>query len=170
VLFRSEVACGSANDYRWLAACGLARLIDYTGLDLCETNVRNARALFPAARFQVGNVFALDAPDQAFDCLLANDLFEHLSLAGLETAIKEVCRVTRRGMCLSFFNGAEIADHVVRPVDDYHWNTLSVERLRAAFAARGFQAQVVHIGTFLRWAAACDRTHNPHAYTFLLRA
>ena len=165
-----EAACGSANDYRVWDACGLARLIDYTGFDLCEKNVLNARAMFPTARFETGNVFAIAAPDQSFDYLFAHDLFEHLSPEGLEAAVQEVCRVTRRGLCLGFFKADEIPGHLVRPVDDYHWNTLSVDRLRDSFAARGFVAQVVHIGSFLRWATGCDQTHNEHAYTFLLRA
>ena len=58
--------------------------------------------------------------------------------------------------------------NAVRPVEDYHWNTLSVERMRELFAQHGFEGQVVHIGSFLRWATGCDQTHNPNAYTFLL--
>jgi hypothetical protein len=165
-----EAACGSANDYRCLEAGGLSRLIDYTGMDLCEKNVENARVMFPQARFQVGNVFELPAPDKSVDYLFAHDLFEHLSLEGLEQTVREVCRVTRRALCLGFFNMDEIAAHVARPVDDYHWNTLSVDRVRESFAAHGFGAQVVHIGSFLRWATGCDQTHNEQAYTFLLRA
>lgn len=163
-----EAACGSANDYRFLDACGLARLIDYTGFDLCEKNVANARALFPQARFEVGNVFSIATSDQSFDHLFAHDLFEHLSPQGIETAVAEVCRVVRHGLCLSFFNMDEIPEHVVRPVEDYHWNTLSVERMRELFAQHGFAGQVVHIGSFLRWATGCDQMHNPNAYTFLL--
>ena len=164
-----EPACGSANDYRALHACGLTRRIDYTGFDLCEKNVANARGMFPGARFETGNVFAIAAADKSFDYLFAHDLFEHLSPDGLEAALTEVCRVTRHGLCLGFFNLDEIPDHLVRPVEDYHWNTLSEERLREAFAGRGFTAQVIHVGSFLRWATGCEQTHNAHAYTFLLR-
>lgn len=164
-----EAASGSANDYRILHACGLARVLDYSGFDLCEKNVLNARSMFPGARFAVGNVFDIAAPDQAFDYLFAHDLFEHLSPDGLEAAVKEVCRVTRRGLCLGFFNMDEIPEHIVRPVEDYHWNTLSVDRVRELFAGHGFGAQVVHIGSFLRWAAGCPQTHNRNAYTVMLR-
>ena len=165
-----EPACGSANDYRFLEACGLARLLAYQGFDLCEKNILNARSLFPGARFDVGNVFEIAAPDRAFDCLFAHDLFEHLSPEGLETAAAEVCRVTRQGLCLSFFNMDEIPDHAIRPTGDYHWNTLSMERMRVLFFERGFEGRVAHVGTFLRFATGCDRTHNPNAYTFLLHS
>jgi SAM-dependent methyltransferase len=164
-----EPACGSANDYRFLHAYGLARLVDYTGFDLCARNIENACALFPGVSFKVGNVFEIAAPDKAFDFCFVHDLFEHLSPKGLQAAVKEVCRVTRQGLCIGFFNMDEIRDHQVRPVEEYHWNLLSLARMRELFAGWGFAAQVVHIGTFLRQQIGCKQTHNPNAYTFLLR-
>jgi len=165
-----EPACGSANDYRFLHDYGLARQVDYTGIDLCAKNIANARALFPGVNFQVGNVFEIAAPDKAYDLCFVHDLFEHLSLAGMESAVKEVCRVTRQGLCVGFFNMDETRDHQVCPVDDYHWNRLSMGRMKELFAECGFAARVVHIGAFLRQQMGCDQTHNPYAYTFLLHA
>jgi hypothetical protein len=164
-----EPACGSANDYRFLDACGISSLIDYVGFDLCENNVNNAIKLFPDAQFQVGNVFEIDAPKKAFDLCVVHDLFEHLSPAGFHKAIAEVCRVTRRGMCVGFFQMDEIGEHVIRPRDEYHWNMLSMSRTRELFLRHGFSAQVLHVGTFLREKTGCGRTHNPNAYTFVLR-
>ena len=163
-----EPACGSANDYRFLHAYGLARLLNYTGFDLCTGNIENARALFPGVSFAVGNVFEIAAPDKAYDLCFLHDLFEHLSLEGMQAAVKEVCRVTRQGLCVGFFNMDEIPDHQVRPVEEYHWNLLSMARMRELFANCGFAASVVHIGTFLRQHIGCEQTHNPNAYTFLL--
>ena len=165
-----EPACGSANDYRFFDAYGLGRWLDYSGFDLCARNIENAHALFPDIRFQVGNVFEIDAPDRAFDLCVAHDLFEHLSLEGLQAAINEICRVTRLGICVGFFQMEEIRDHVVRPLNDYYCNLLSMSRTKESFAACGFRAQVIHIGTFLRDQIGRDLTHNPNAYTFLLRA
>jgi SAM-dependent methyltransferase len=162
-----EPACGSANDYRFIAASGLARLIDYTGFDLSEINVANARALFPDARFDVGNVFNIAAPDKAFDHCIVHDLLEHLSPAGLERAVSEICRVTRRGMCIGFFQMDEMPEHIVRPMGEYHVNTLSLSLTEQLFTQHGFQVQPVHIGTYLQWRINCNETHNPNAYTFL---
>ena len=163
-----EPACGSANDYRFLDRYGLARLVRYTGFDLCAKNIENARALFPDVPFAVGNVFEIAAPDKAYDLCIIHDLFEHLSPEAMQAAVREVCRVTHQGLCIGFFNMDEIHDHQVRPVDDYHWNLLSMARMRELFAACGFAARVVHIGTFLRHQVGCELTHNPNAYTFLL--
>src|SRR5262249_3040492 len=87
-----EPACGSANDYRFLDAYGLARLVKYSGFDLCEKNVRNAQQMFPEARFQVGNIFEIDAADRSYDFGIVHDLFEHLSVAGMEAGLEELCR------------------------------------------------------------------------------
>jgi len=165
-----EPACGSANDYRHLESYGLARLFDYRGIDLCETNISNARALFPAARFEVGNVFELDLPDDAVDYSFAHDLFEHLSPAGLTAAATEICRVTRHRLCLHFFNMDEIPETLVRPVDDYHWNTLSLGQIESLFASLGFAGDAMHIGTFLHRGLHCECPHNPRAYTLTLDA
>lgn len=163
-----EPACGSANDYRFLHAYGITELIDYTGFDLCAKNIANARALFPQARFEPGNVFEIDAPDKAYDLCFVHDLFEHLSLEGLRVAVHEVCRITRLGLCANFFNMDEIPEHLVRPVEEYHWNTLSMARMRELFARQGFAARVLHVGTFLRQQFGCAQTHDPNAYTFVM--
>ena len=162
-----EPACGSANDYRFLEAYGLARLIDYSGFDLCEKNVANARAMFPDTRFRVGNVFEIAAPDQSFDLCFAHDLLEHLSPAGLECAVRELCRVTRHGICVGFFQMDEMPEHIVRPVGAYHVNTLSLVKTEALFTQHGFAVQPLHIGSYLRGRVGCNETHNTNAYTFL---
>jgi SAM-dependent methyltransferase len=163
-----EPACGSANDYRFLHAYGLTRFLDYTGVDICAKNVENARAQFPQARFEMGNVFELSMPDQAFDLCFVHDLFEHLSLEGLDIAIREVCRVTRRGLCVGFFNLDEIPEHIVRPTEEYHWNTLSLSRMKQAFASYGFTARVLNVGAFLRQHFGAEETHNANACTLIL--
>ena len=165
-----EPACGSANDYRFLHAYGIAEGFDYAGFDLCPKNIENAQALFPQTPFQVGNVFEIQAEDKAYDFCLVHDLLEHLSIDGMHAAVREICRVTRHGMVIGFFQMEEIRDHLVRPVDEYHWNLLSMKKMRDVFGEHGFTGQVVHIGTFLNQQVRCDETHNPNAYTFLLHA
>ncbi len=163
-----EPACGSANDYRFLVRYGLDRLVDYAGFDLCPANIENARALFPDARFSEGNVFEIQAETGAFDLCVVHDLLEHLSPEGLAAAVAELTRVTRRKLCVHFFQMAEIPEHIIRPVEDYHWNTLSLERMRTLFAGHGFEGQILSAEGFLRHKTGCAATHNPNAYTFLL--
>lgn len=161
-----EPACGSANDYRALEICGLARLFRYRGVDLSAKNIANAWALFPQARFEVGNVFRLPVGDCGCELLFVHDLFEHLSPAGLERALAEVCRVTARAMCLGFFNMQEGEPTAFRPVEEYYWNTLGAEEIRERIADRGFRVQVISLAAFLREAFGCGDFHNPRGYLF----
>jgi hypothetical protein len=161
-----EPACGSANDYRSFDSFGLAPFLDYSGFDLCEKNVINARALFPEIRFETGNAFAIQAADKQFDHCIVHDLFEHLSIEGMETAVSEICRVTKRGICASFFQMDETPEHLVRPVDDYHWNKLSMARTKALFEPHASAVRVVHLDTLARLEFNLGTTHNPDAYTF----
>jgi len=164
-----EPACGSANEYRFLHRYGLAQFLEYRGFDLCEKNVANARALEPGAEFKVGNVFEIDAGDRAYDWSIVHDLFEHLSLEGMHAAIGEVCRVSREGICVGFFQMDEIPEHRVRHLSEYFCNRLSREQTARAFAEHGFTTQTFHIETFLRAELGWGDTHNPFAHTFVLR-
>ncbi len=145
-----EPACGSANDFRVWDAFGLARHVDYVGFDLCERNVANARSLFPGARFEVGNAYEIAQGDGSFDAVIVHDLFEHLSEEGLEVAMGEVTRVARGALFLGFFQMHEEDEHLIRPVEDYHINRLSLGRVRAFLEARGFRTQAVHVDSWLR--------------------
>ena len=163
-----EPACGSANDYRYLDAFGIARCLDYTGLDLSEKNIANARAMFPAVRFEVGNVLEMAAPDRAFDLCLVHDLFEHLSVEAMEAAVAEVCRVTRVGACVGFFSMHGGPQHVVRRVGEYHVNVLSAPATEAIFRRHASAVGVVPIDAMLRSRFGCADTPNNSAYTFIV--
>ncbi len=163
-----EPACGSANDYRFLDAFGIARLLDYMGFDLCETNIANARGMFPGVQFKVGNVLEIDAADGAYDYCFIHDLFEHLSIEALEAAIAEICRVTQKGICAGFFNMHDGDAHIVKAVGDYHWNTLSVAKTKALFERHCSAVEVDHIDALLRSRFGCADTHNKGAWTFII--
>jgi ubiquinone/menaquinone biosynthesis C-methylase UbiE len=165
-----EVACGSANDYRAFAECGLAPHADYRGIDLSEKNVANARRRFPHVPFDVGDVRDLPCADDQFDYVVASDLFEHLPIEGMERALAEAMRVARRGLALTFFNMHEGPEHDVRPTRLYHWNRLSrpliEERLRRRFPS----IRVVAIASWLSDRYGYAHSYNPRAYSiFALR-
>ena len=164
-----EPACGSANDYRFIEAFGIARLLDYTGFDLCEKNISNAKQMFPETRFEEGNILEIDAKDNAFDYCFVHDLFEHLSIEAMEVAISEICRVTRQSLCIGFFNMHNGDQHTVKTVGNYHWNELSAARTKVIFEHYASVVEVIHIDTFLSSKFGCSDTHNKGAYTFVIR-
>lgn len=160
-----ELACGSANDYRAFVECGLAEHLDYRGIDLTEKNVLNARGRFPGVAFEVGDVRDVRHPDEAFEFVIASDVFEHLSLEGMERALGEAMRLARRGVALTFFNMDESPDHQDRPTKLYHWNRLSRPRIEARLRERFDSVRVVPIARWLREEHGYAHSYNPHAYS-----
>lgn len=164
-----EAACGSANDYRFLDSFGFAPHLDYAGFDISAKNIENARRRFPAANFFVASAFATGLPDRAYDFVFAHDLFEHLSPGGLEAAIRELLRVTGRQAWLHFFNLSTSAPrHEIVPVDDYHWNLLSLEQLSPLIPDGFGEVEVVEVAEFLNAQFGCCDYYNEEAVTLLI--
>ncbi|HUT28609.1 MAG TPA: class I SAM-dependent methyltransferase [Sedimentisphaerales bacterium] len=160
-----EPACGSANDYRYLHSYGVGRFLEYTGFDICDKNIANAHCRFPNIHFKVGNIIDIPAEDNSYDFLFVHDLFEHLSAEMIDIALTEIARVTRKQACLCFFNMADITEHSIKPTGLYHWNLLSLGRVREVLMNVAREIEVVHIDAFLRDSYHCADYHNPTAYT-----
>jgi spore coat polysaccharide biosynthesis protein SpsF len=57
------------------------------------------------ARVIEGRADAIDAPDDAFDLVFTNGVLIHIPPAGLEAAMREICRVARRFvLCSEYFS------------------------------------------------------------------
>jgi SAM-dependent methyltransferase len=162
-----EFACGSANDYRALTEYGLARFLDYRGVDLNAANIANAKRRFPEVDFRQDSILDLSDGDGAFDLVIAADIFEHLSPTGLERALGEAMRLGRRGVILTFFNMAEIPDHVVHPKRQYHLNQLSRPRIEARLRSRYPMVEVIDVARWLAESYGYTRSYNPSAFTIV---
>jgi SAM-dependent methyltransferase len=158
-----ELACGSANDYRAMVEAGIAAHLDYRGLDLAAKNIDNARRRFPGVAFEVGDVTHVRHPDRSFDYVVASDIFEHLSLEGMERALAEASRIARRGVALTFFNMAEVGEHVVQRRNVYFWNRLSSPRIEERLRAEFGTVEVVGIHAMLRDRFGYEHTYDRHA-------
>jgi ubiquinone/menaquinone biosynthesis C-methylase UbiE len=163
-----EPACGSANDYRFMEKSGLARFIAYTGIDISSKNMANAKMRYPEVDFRAVSVLDNEFEDDSFDCVLVHDLFEHLSPDALNSALAEVMRVTRSQAWLHFFNVKTCKDHVVRPVERYHWNTLSLDTLVHLLTELGGNVETLSIPSFLMDKFGNCTYHNPDAVTLLV--
>ncbi|MCP5103984.1 MAG: class I SAM-dependent methyltransferase [bacterium] len=163
-----ELACGSANDYRFLHAYGIAQYLDYTGMDLAETNIRNAQKMFPHVDFRIGNAMAVAARDGEYDYLLVSDLLEHLSPMGLETAAGEICRVTAGKLLVHFFSMQDIPEHKINPIRNYFWNWLSRTKTRRLFEKWCKKIDIIWIREFLTLAYNYPEYYNKNSHTFFM--
>lgn len=160
----AELGCGSANDFRMWSACGVASLLDYTGIDVSQKNIANARRRFPSERFLVGDICAIDADDRAYDVAVAFDVYEHLSSTSLTNALYESLRITRDECWLSFFNAADIPQHRINEVDDYHWNLLSIPTIEREIRAQGFEVEIYSVAEILEGRFDGYQHYNREAY------
>jgi SAM-dependent methyltransferase len=164
-----EAACGSANDYRSFAAYGLGSQLDYTGFDLTEANVANAREMFPDIDFRRGDVQEIPAADNSYDWAMASDLLEHLSPQAFNRAIDEMCRVSRKGVLIIFFLMGDRPDHEVNPRRYYHVNILSKDRIRDRFVEHGLTPEFVHIPAMLQERFGFGDYYNGAAWSLVAR-
>ncbi len=162
-----EAACGSANDYRFIHSFGLSKYLEYTGFDICEKNIANARAMFGDVDFAVASSMNIERGDGSFELCFLHDLLEHLSIEAMEKSLAEICRVTSRAMCLGFFNMHREGEHEIKKKEDYHWNLLSEERVTGFLHERGWGVEVICVDEFLKSAFGCGDTHNKGAFTLI---
>jgi len=160
-----ELACGSANDYRTFVECGLARFLDYRGIDLTPKNITNARRRFPGVAFEVGDITRIEAPDRSVDYVIASDIFEHLSPEAREEALDEATRLARRGLALTFFNMAEVPEHEINPKRMYYWNRLSRPRIEDRLRTDFPVIEVVPVAAWLRAEHGYQHPYNSKAHT-----
>jgi len=160
-----ELACGSANDYRYFDSYGLARFLDYTGIDLNEKNVVNAKKRFAGVRFDQGSILDLPYESSSFDYVIAFDIFEHLSLKAMERAMAEAVRVTKRGFLVAFFIMADVPGHTERPKKTYHWNELSADQIRTEMSQRFATVDLFQIRPYLESTFGFDSYYNPKAWS-----
>lgn len=164
-----EFACGSANDYRYFVEYGLAHFLDYTGIDLSEKNVANAKRRFPDTDFRVGSILSLPEKRRSVDYVIGYDILEHLSLQGMFTALKTAERIARRGLYFAFFRMDEVPEHEEHPRGSYHYNLLSVDRMREYMDKRYTKVQLIHIARMFedeydyRWSY----DYNRRAYSLI---
>lgn len=164
-----EFACGSANDYRSFADYGIARFLDYTGIDLNQTNIANAKHRFPGVDFRVGSILSLAEPDASVDYVIGFDILEHLSLQAMGTVLTTAIRMARHGLYFAFFRMDEQAEHQEVPRGQYHYNLLSAPMMRRYAQERYTKVQLVHIASMFKqeYGFAYSHEYNRRAYSLI---
>ena len=101
----ADVGCGTGRLTDFLAGRG----IDVVGVDLSPGMIDVARRSYPALRFEVGSMTALDLPDGRLSGVLAWYSIIHTPPEGLPVVVAELRRVLAPGghLLLGFQAGAD---------------------------------------------------------------
>ncbi|MCR2826497.1 class I SAM-dependent methyltransferase [Microbacterium sp. zg.Y909] len=134
-----DAGCGPGHWTNHLASLG----VDVHGIDLVPEFIDHARATYPAARFDLGSIDAIDEPDSALDGILSWFSTIHHEPSQITTPLAEFARTLRPGgtLLLGYFHGGSVEafDHAV--VRAYRWPT---HHLHAALEAVGFEIIETH--------------------------
>jgi SAM-dependent methyltransferase len=125
-----DVPCGRGRLLK--AVSRLAPAAALVGLDVNRDMVAAARRAIPAARVQVGSVYAIPFRDGSFDAVLCNESFMHFDEP--RRALAELCRVSRERVYFSVTTRRQLNTLLRRlgllaTGDVPHW-TYNVEDLR----------------------------------------
>ena len=86
-----DVPCGRGRLLKAVSRQALGAAL--VGLDVNREMVAQAQRAVPAARVQVGSVYAIPFRDESFDAVLCNESFMHFEKP--RDALGELCRVSR---------------------------------------------------------------------------
>lgn len=164
-----EAACGSANDFRAIRSIGLDKFIEYSGFDISEKNISNAKTMFPDARFFTADIYTFDAKPMDYNLIFVHDLFEHLSPGGIEYALKKLSSICSDWIYIGFFNMDEIPEHIIVPYEDYYWNRLSAGKICEVLNREGFEPTIIHINTLFNELFRAGNLYNPYGYSIIGR-
>ncbi len=161
-----EPACGSANDFRIIHSIGIHNNLEYTGFDICEKNISNAKSMFPDSQFFVDDVYQFNTT-KTYDVIMVHDLFEHLS--GINFVLTKFCKLCKGMIFLSFFNMEQIPENIIAPYENYYWNKLSVQKISNLLREYGFYPQIIHINTMFQELFGAEKLYNPNGYSIIGR-
>ena len=108
---------------------GFAKVIapgQVTGVDISEIEIERARERAAEAeitniRFDVGNIYQLDFPDNSFDALFSHNVLEHMGEP--DKALREMARVLKSGGMIGL-RDIDFGGHILAPgdplIEQYH--------------------------------------------------
>ena len=133
-----DLGCGPGHTTARLASLGLSA----TGVDLSPKMIEKAAALFPQARFAVGDFLALHYKSSSIAGILAFYCIVHLTRDQLQPAFAEMFRVLADGgvLLLSFHVGSEVvrAERFLDTSASLDFSFFQPEQIEATLAAAGF--------------------------------
>jgi SAM-dependent methyltransferase len=135
-----DAGCGPGHWTNHLQSLGL----DVRGIDLVPSFIEHARSTYPAVRFDLRSIEAIDETDGSLDGVLAWFSTIHHDPAAIGGPLAEFARVLRPGgqLLLGFFSGDRVEQfhHAVLPA--YRW---PAEAMREVLYSVGLDPLETHV-------------------------
>lgn len=159
-----ELACGSANDYRFFDSYGIANFLDYTGVDLVAANIENARKRFPAVDFRTADILNLSFKPKSFEVVIASNIVEYLPLQLVPRVLHTAAVLARRSLVVNFFNMANIPAHQEVQRSGHFRNQLSKGQVLDTLKKYG-DVEAINTKSLLVERCGYKRWYNSKAWT-----
>jgi SAM-dependent methyltransferase len=147
-----DAGCGPGHWTAYLRELGH----DARGIDQVTEFIEHARVTHPSVPFAIGNLDALDDPDDSYGGILAWYSLIHHEPATVRRPLEELARVLRPGgrLLIGYFVGSKVQpfDHAVATA--YRWSS---EALGKEVDAAGFDIVEIHTRTA---SAPAPRPHG----------
>lgn len=115
-----DLPCG---DHHWMASVELPRT-RYTGADVIEDVVREAKRNRPDREFAVLNV--LTDPVGKHDLIMCRDLLVHLDLSSAATAVRNFIESKSKYLAVTDFPDAKINSELCEAQEGWGWRQLNM--------------------------------------------
>ena len=99
----ADIGCGNGVFLNYLKTNNTN--LDLTGIDRSETALK-----FVKTKKQQGDIVSLPFSDEHFDCVSCLEVIEHLPVPIYETALKELCRISKKYVIISVPYAEKIED------------------------------------------------------------
>lgn len=130
-----DVGCGEGYLTKFLDSNNDLKII---GIDVGEDVIKRAKEMNPGLKFEKGSIYNLKYKDESFDCVIANEVLEHIE--DPDKGLEEIKRASKKYVIISvpnepFFRLANILRlrYLKRlgntPGHIQHWNRFQFKRL-----------------------------------------
>lgn len=111
-----DVGCGIGVYYELLTR----KAQKYIGIDPTDNMIKRARERRPEGDFRIGTVYNLRFPNNRFDLVFCWSVLVHLPHNTVESAVKELWRVTKDHLFFNLYIGVEVGSFsAVGPWGEY---------------------------------------------------
>jgi pseudaminic acid biosynthesis-associated methylase len=113
-----EVGCNLGVQLSFLEQIGFTNL---HGVEINSEVVREAQTRLPSAKLMQGSAMQLPYPDMHFDLVFTSGVLIHIAPSELETAMKEICRVSKTWIWGAEYYAPEMTEVPYRGLSNLLW-------------------------------------------------
>ncbi len=117
----------------------LNKIAKTTAIDISEEMIKIAKKTFPSINFMTSSIYKIPFQEKTFDTTVCLNTLHHVK--DTETAIKELCRVTKYQILIEIKNKNSInyLRRILTKNQEYSWKASTVREIKYIFNKHNFK-------------------------------